>query len=170
MRIFKRLFGVKDQSSEKKLDLEKLLASTDINCSIIELDDYVCQLCAHGDNLGKLTDAQKQFFYNESLERQVNNGGFSQYFFNSSGNFAHQTVQSLRKINACATADILQMAIHQFPNRRAPENREERQAMMVDIQAQAERVWDELDQKFFAYEDDLNTLNMKFIQQNKDQF
>lgn len=174
MSIFKKLFGGSDKSDDnsenKKLDLEKLLLSDDINSSIIELDNYIGELCSYGDEMDKLTEGQKQFYYNQCLEREINNGGFNQYFFNSSGDFAHLTVQSLRTINANTTADILQKAIDQFPDKNVPNNRTERQEILEQIQEMADPVWEELDQKFFTYEDDLNTLNIEFIRKNKDKF
>jgi hypothetical protein len=174
MNLFKKLFagsGKSEIKSEnKKLNLEKLLSSDDINRIIIELDNYIGDLCSYGDEMDKLTEPQKQFYYNQCLEREINNGGFNQYFFNSSGKFTHLTVQSLLTINARVTADILQKAIDQFPGKKVPQNRSERQEILEQIQDLSNPVWEELDQKFFAYEDDLNKLNIVFVRQNKDKF
>jgi len=174
MSIFKKIFGGSDKSEtnswDKKIDLEKLLSSDDINGSIIELDNFIGELCSYGDDMDKLTEQQKQFYYNQCLEREINNGGFNQYFFNSSGDFANKTVQSLQTIGANKTADILQKAIDQFPNSNVPEERTERQEILDQIQETADLVWEELDQKFFTYEDDLNTLNIEFVKKHKDKF
>lgn len=174
MSIFKKIFGSSDKSDknsgDKKIDLEKLLSSDDVNGSIIELDNFISELCSYGDDMDKLTEEQKLFYYNQCLEREINNGGFNQYFFNSSGDFAHKTVQSLKTIGAKKTADILQNAIDQFPNSNVPEDRTERQVILEQIQETAGQVWEELDQMFFSYEDDLNTLNIEFVRKNKDKF
>jgi hypothetical protein len=174
MSIFKKLFGGSDKSDNnsvnKKLDLDKLLSSDDLNSSIIELDNHIGELCSYGDEMDKLTEPQKQFYYNQCLEREINNGGFNQYFLNSSGDYAHLTVQSLRTISANTTADILQKAIDQFPDKEVPQDRRERQEILEQIQEKADPVWEELDQKFFVYEDDLNKLNIEYIRQNKDKF
>ena len=174
MSIFKKLFGgsekSKNNSENKKLDLEKLLSSDDTNGSIIELDNFIGELCAYGDEMDKLTEEQKLFYYNQCLEREINNGGFNQYFFNSSGGFAYKTIQSLQTIGANKTADILQKAIDQFPNSNVPEDRTERQEILEQIEETADVVWEDLDQKFFSYEDDLNKLNIEFVRKNKDKF
>ena len=174
MSIFKNLFGGSDKSDDnserQKLDIDKLLSSEDINGSIIELDNYIGELCSYGDEMDKLTEQQKQFYFNQSLEREINNGGFNQYFLNSSGNYAHKTIQSLQTIGAHKTADILQKAIDQFPNSNVPEDRRVRQEILEQVQEKADIVWEELDQIFFAYEDDLNTLNIKFVRTNKEKF
>jgi hypothetical protein len=174
MSIFKKIFGgskIPDRTLEKnKFDIEKLLLSDDINNSIIEVDNYIGELCAYGDKMDKLTEPQKQFYLNQCLEREINNGGFNQYFFNSSGDFAHQTVNSLLTIGANKTANILQKAIDQFPDKNVPQDRTIRQEILEQIEEAANPIWEELDQKFFAYEDDLNLLNIAFIRQHKEKF
>lgn len=47
----------------------------------------------------------------EALEREVNNGGYLQFFVNSSVEFAPDIVASLRQINCPKTAEITQRAI-----------------------------------------------------------
>jgi hypothetical protein len=47
----------------------------------------------------------------EGLEREVNNGGYSQFFLNSSGEFAGIIEAALRAINCPNTADITRDAI-----------------------------------------------------------
>lgn len=154
-----------------KIDnLETLLSSDDTNGSIIELDNFIGDLCSYGNDMDKLTDPQKQFYYNQCLEREINNGGFNQYFINSSGDFAHQAVQSLTAIGALTTAHILQKAIDQFPDKKVPQDRDERIELVERIEETANEVWEELNQKFFEYADDLNILNLNFIRQHKADF
>ena len=150
--------------------LEELLSSADSNGSIIELDNFIGELCDYGYDLSKLTDQQKLFYLNQNLEREINNGGFNQYFCNSSGNNAHETVQSLKAIGADKTADILQKAIDQFPDKKVPKDRDERTKIVEEIEETADEVWSDLDQKFYKYEDDLNTLNIDYIKKHKDFF
>ncbi len=151
-------------------NLETLLSSDDTNGSIIELDNFIGDLCSYGDEMDNLTEPQKQFYYNQCIEREINNGGFNQYFINSSGDFAHQTIQSLTAIGATTTADILQKAIEQFPDKKVPQDKDERIELVEQIEETANEVWEELDQKFFEYADDLNTLNLNFIRQHKADF
>jgi hypothetical protein len=47
----------------------------------------------------------------EALEREVNNGGYSQFFSNSSNQFAGSIVEALRAIDCPRTAEITQQAI-----------------------------------------------------------
>jgi hypothetical protein len=117
-----------------------------------------------------LTDSQRNFYYNQNLEREVNNGGFNQYFINSSGAFAHETINSLRVIGANHTADILQSAIDQFPGKKVPSNRDERIDLVGRIEETANEKWEELDQKFFEYKDNLNSLNIEYVKKYRTEF
>lgn len=151
-------------------NLEELLNSDDSTESIIELDNFIGELCNYGDDFSTLTSQQKLFYLNQNLEREINNGGFNQYFINSSGNSAHETVLSLKAIGADKTADILQKAIDQFPNKTVPKDRNERIETVVQIEEAADEVWDKLNYKFYEYEDNLNTLNMEYVRKHKDFF
>ncbi|MDH4472931.1 MAG: DMP19 family protein [Fluviicola sp.] len=150
--------------------LETLLSSDDTNGSIIELDNFIGELCSYGDEMDTLTEPQKLFYYIQCLEREVNNGGFNQYFINSSGEYAHQTIESLKRIGANTTADILQKAIDQFPEKKVPQDRDERNELVEQIEATANEVWNELDQQFYEYADDLNALNINFVKELKEFF
>lgn len=151
-------------------DLDGLLNSEDINGSIIELDNFIGELCDYGDDYSKLTEPQKLFYLNQNLEREINNGGFNQYFRNSSGDNAFETIQSLKVIGANKTLAILQKAIDQFPDKTVLKERSERNKIIDQIEEDVNEVWDELDQQFFKYEDNLNDLNIEYIKQHKDLF
>ena len=155
----------------KNIDnLDSLLSSDNLNVSVIELDNFICELCEWGDNMDTLTEAQKNLYYNQNLEREVNNGGFNQYFINSSGDFAHETINSLRTIGANHTADILQSAIDQFPDKKVPRDRDARIDLVGQIEETANEKWEELDQKFFEYKDDLNSLNIEYVKKHRTEF
>jgi|SRR5664279_383486 len=138
----------------KTPNLDSLLSSDDPNGSIIELDNFIGELCDYGNDFGNLTEHQRLFYLNQNLEREVNNGGFEQYFRNSSGDNAHETILSLNAIGAYKTADILQQAIDQFPNKQISKDREERIKSIKQIEEAVNEVWNKLEQNF---------LNMKTI-------
>lgn len=174
MNIFKKILFLLNKSSKnisnQPFDIERVLTIKDQNKCIIEIDNYICELSSWGSNLERLTDQQKNFLYNQNLEREVNNGGFKQFFYNSSGEFAHETINSLKIIGAHKTATIVQEAINQFPNNKIPKDRIERINLIENLSENVEIIWDELDQKFFIYEEDLNSLNIEYIKQNISNF
>ncbi|NOT52744.1 MAG: DMP19 family protein [Chitinophagaceae bacterium] len=168
MSFFKKLFGGNGKKQDdNKPDINALLSSPDTNNALIEIYDYISKL---GDTLDPLTEPQKNFYYNQELEREINNGGFSQFFYNSSGDFAHETLTSLRAIGATKTANILQQAIDQFPDSIVPKERLHRQNILEQIHDKAGEIWDQLDEKFYKYEDNLYDLNWGYIKQNRSSF
>jgi hypothetical protein len=155
---------------QKIKDLDELLNSSDVKNSIGEISFFVCKVCNYGNNFEEVTEPQKHLYLNRWFENQINNGGFWQYFFNSSSNVAHQTVDSLRIIGANTTADMLQKAIDQFPDKTIPNTYEERMEIFEQIGDSEYEVWKELTKKFYEYPDDLQTLNLEYIKQNRDMF
>jgi hypothetical protein len=151
-------------------NLESLITAKDLNASIIKLDDFIAEVCAYGDELENLSEPQKYFYFNQNLEREVNNGGFHQFFVNSSGNFAMETILSLKIVGAFHTVSILQMAIDQFPQGNVPNDEMERRELIEKIEGKASDEWNTLDKKFFEYQDNLNQLNMNYVRENSSFF
>ncbi len=141
---------------------------------IIEMDDYISKKCDYGENMESLNENERLFYITQTLEMEVNNGGFSQYFFNSGGNFANELVESFEKIGALKTADICKKAISIFPDSKVPADWGERQEFLTpDDENEEERIDEflgECDDAFYEYEDDLVELNYQFIMNNKESF
>ena len=156
---------------QKIKDLDKLLTPSDIEDSIGEISFFVAKVCDYGNNFDTVTEPQKYIYLNRWFENQINNGGFCQYFVNSSSDVVHQTVDSLRIIGANATADMLQKAIDQFPNKTVPNTYETRMAIFSQLDDTAYNIWEELNQKFYTNPpDDLTALNFEYIKQNRNEF
>mgnify|MGYP003396363757 CR=1 FL=1 len=64
------------------------------------------------------------------LEAEVNNGGFHQFFLNSTGDLHEETVAALGAIGAEKTRTLLQRAAHEAFGMTVPTNRDERMAVL----------------------------------------
>ena len=124
------------------------------NDAIIALSEAISHKCSYGDKLEALSDAEKVFYYNQIFEMEVNNGGFDQYFFNTNDEYTSETIRSLRLIGAENTASILQEAATI-----------DRSKELLDVNG-----FSDLEERFYRYEDDLNSLNLKFVEANKAEF
>lgn len=145
-----------------------MVDSGDATTTVIEVDNYVSQLCEYGERMEDLSAPQKVFYLNQNLEREVNNGGFHQFFFNSSGDHSDETVGALEAIGAMKTADLLRSSIAKFPGGTVPRDQDDRQVLMIDTLSNG--VFEELDERFFAYEDPLTDLNFEWIRNNAGEF
>jgi hypothetical protein len=69
------------------------------------------------------TKGLQMLWATQLVDDEVNNGGFNQYFFNSSGQFAMEAIEGLELIGAHERAHIVRKAVHQL-FRDAPRLRE----------------------------------------------
>lgn len=113
MKFFRR--------KKSRLKLERILKKDNTTEAIIELDSWVNELSNYGEDLSKLTKSQQILLFVENLEREVNNGGFHQFYWNSSGAFAHETHKGLITIGAKKAAEILLKANSEWPNQLIPQ-------------------------------------------------
>ncbi|QYF95239.1 DMP19 family protein [Massilia sp. PAMC28688] len=90
------------------------------------------------------------------LEAEVNNGGFGQYYFNSAGELAIQTVPALRAIGAERTARLLEEANSEFPKAMPPVDRTMRQEKLDEI-SECTRFY-VLEKEFYEAPEDLTAL------------
>ena len=148
--------------SKKKI--EKIIKNKSGQDAIIEIDIILSDIFYK--NPEKLSIHEKNIVYIEEFEREVNNGGFSQYFSNSSGNNALETLNALNLINSKIFKKILENAIDKFPNRIVPKDRDEREELLMDIENNNADLWDELDNEFYEYEEDIYILLIEYIKNN----
>lgn len=151
-------------------DLATIWSITDPSDFLIGMQGWVCRKCAYGDQMEALSPAERILYVNFLLESEVNNGGFAQFLYNSSGDFTGEVVSSLRAIGAHRTADIYARAISAL-GIAMPENWEEREALLdTCLSDEISAVLEECDGLFFAGADDLVTANIQFIQAHREDF
>ena len=117
------------------------------------------------DNFSNLNEFEKTFIYLDVLEDSVTNGGFIQFFFNSSGQFTHEVFQAYLAIKAENTVDILTKAIYLFPEIPVPKNLRIRQQILMEKDTNID-LWDELDTQFYKYEDNIISLTLEYVRNN----
>jgi hypothetical protein len=94
---------------------------------------------------------QKIFSAIWALESEVNNGGFSQYFLNSSAESASFVVQALETIGAPKTASICRRAIATAVPTGLPPTVETICSVAADFPDEILEKLETLDQEVFAY-------------------
>lgn len=99
----------------------------------------------------------------ELLEGEINNGGFHQFFYNSTGDETFAMIRALKKIGALKTADIVARAAAKFPRGMPPKERVKRQDLLLEKVDPEIKVFEKLNQEFYAYPDDLQGLLEKFM-------
>lgn len=126
------------------------------------LDEAFGQACArfNGDNFAQLDEVDKILVTIWGLEADVNNGGFDQYYFNSSGDQAFYAPEALETIGAHKMASILSSANNVFGPEGPSRDGRARQAQLFRVAPNNDMPspWEQLDRAFYAYPDDIATL------------
>jgi hypothetical protein len=116
------------------------------------------------------TRPQKVFSAIWALESEVNNGGFSQYFLNSSSETAGFVVEALDTVGAQQTAEICRRAIAAaFPD-GLPADPGEISSAAVEFADETEEKLDALDREFYKYPHNLTELLFAFVSKHPEEF
>lgn len=114
--------------------------------------------------LSSLSEVERQYWAVGCLSGDVYNGGFDQYFYNSSGSTYISALHGLDAMGAVVSLNLLQRAkqvIFEFND--VPEDTGARRAMLASVQnASLQQRLDELDKNFWADPDKLAVLSEGF--------
>lgn len=125
---------------------------------------------ASSENLGALSFPARTLYLVGVMDGEIYNGGFHQYFSNSSGKYAHETLECLVQLGALEAAGLLRAAMSAFPARRVPADRSERNAALDDVPP---KDLDALDKKYYSLGDtgaeDLSSLMVAFMERHSNE-
>lgn len=164
------LLAIKISANKKEFDIKRILNGENEEKVISKIDDRLNHLSDYGNNIRVLNQSQKIVLIIENLEREINNGGFNQFYFNSSGNFANETLEYLKIIGANSTFEIVKKANDEFPNGFVPSDRGERTDILLEIEEKADPTWAECNQLFYQYTNNISALLVEFIKNNRNDF
>jgi hypothetical protein len=168
--LFLTVLSFTNCNSQMEFNLDKTLKIERRDMIVMEIDTYLNEKSEYGEKIEKLNSSQRTFLFVENLEREINNGGFNQFYFNSSGDFSQETVKALLEIGAEKTAEIVKKANSEFKNGTVSKDRTQRQNELELIEEKAEEIWNKCDSEFYEYQDDLTELLIAFVIKNKTEF
>ena len=158
------------KKQNNKVDLEKILSNERSDLAIMEIEEQLNKISNYCVNIEKLNKSQRILIIIENLEREINNGGFNQFYFNSSGDFANETIECLKIVRAEKTAKIVEKANEQWENGIVPQNRTERQITLEKNKNKTESIWEQCDNDFYEYQDNISELLIRFVKENRKDF
>jgi len=122
------------------------------------------------EDFAKQSFPQKVFSAIWEVEAEVNNGGFSQYFFNNSRASAWFVARALEEIGAPKTANICKRAIAAaFPS-GLPDDLDSIRSAAADFSEDIrEKLW-ALDKEFYSYPHNLTDLLFAYVKRHPDEF
>ena len=151
-------------------EIEKALLIEDQTESILTIYDILWKKTESFDDFENLNEEEKNFLYLEILEAEINNGGFDQYFFNSSGDYAIEALEALKKVGAFKTAKIVEEAYSHFPENPIPKDNEKRQEILVAIDLKVSEKWKLLEDEFYSNDENIGELVLSYVKNNIERF
>lgn len=118
----------------------------------------------------QLTSPERVVLCLDALEREVNNGGFAQFFENSAGDHALETIEALRTLGAPRVAGLVAEAVAVFPDGGPATDRERRQRQVEQLDDRARAKLDQLDGAFQDYPERLTVLERQYVRDHQEQF
>jgi Domain of unknown function (DUF4375) len=136
-----------------------------------DLVDEVYRDSPRHAHIERLSPAAQVLFNTGCFFGEIVNGGLSQFFSNSPGNRAHETLAALRTIGAALCVQLLEKALALFPGGIAPVDRQKRCKFLFAFEDRDPQFLEDLDQVFYkrvdalgsAPEEDLTALELAFM-------
>lgn len=122
------------------------------------------------EDFGSQSLPQKVFSAIWEVESEVNNGGFSQYFLNSSSESASFVVEALEILGAPRTADVCKRAIGIAYPSGLPQSVEVIRSTAAYFPDRVLAALEPLDQEFFSYPHNLTRLLFGYVSQHPEEF
>lgn len=134
--------------------------------------DLAALLWRIGQKCGKrgwrsLTETERRLLAVYSLEGEISNGGFEQYFFNPTGGDAEVALAGLKDMGAATAAELLERAMAQFPGGKPPAEYEKRHEVLDKIEATAQPIWNKLDSEYFDRWQDTYALCLAYAKKKR---
>ncbi len=106
------------------------------------------------------------------LEAEVNNGGFNQFYYNSSGQFATMIPDALKMVGAFKFSNLVERANVIYKRDLDKITKYQDGSIKGFSKSYEDNALNDLDKEFFALykEEDLYKLQVDFIRKNKQQF
>ena len=158
--------------NKNKMKINEILQLTD-EIEIIEaVGTNIYKKKEQSDDFTLLNDFERTFVYIDVFEAAMNEGGFNNFFSTEAGNFALEIKSAYKAINAPKTALLVEKALGLFPNESYKDDLDNRNKQLAKMDEMVFSGWEDLDELFFdeEQEEDIVTLIVEFIRENKDKF
>ncbi len=124
------------------------------------------------EKIKKLSAGKQAIFSIWMLQAEVNNGGFNQFYYNSSGQFSEMALTGLKLIKAEKFADLLDRANKTY-SKIADDLKEKDDGTIESFSESYENnPLNKLDDEFYELDETerLDSIQIKYIRENKSQF
>lgn len=105
-----------------------------------------------------------------SYDGQVNNGGLSQYFFNSSGDHWPQALAGLQAMGFVERLAVLREAVARFGKDGPSQDRNRRQEQLAKLERKSDDVFGSLGDRYYKSKESIDVLSQQYVLNNAEAF
>jgi hypothetical protein len=127
----------------------------------IEVSDR--EIVAAEFDVSRLSEVSRHIYLINILNFELANGGPTQWLINRSGEYAAETLESLRAIGADRVADHLQNILDTFPASTPPKDDCERKTLALSLEASYRSTWQDSSDRILDWPDDVDSLLRAFL-------
>ncbi|WP_299335196.1 DUF4375 domain-containing protein [uncultured Psychroserpens sp.] len=160
-----------------KIDSEEIMTEIDYalnqkqDTEIIELVGTVLwNKASETSSFTELSQYEQHFIYIDIFESELINGGIFDFFYNTSGAYAHQVLEAYQAIKADESANLVHEALKSFPELPVPKDILMRRSLMKNIDDSIEKQWEALEVSFLNSKEDIVSLLIDYIKVHKTYF
>jgi hypothetical protein len=139
-----------------------LLLNNDLE-KITRIGEIIGKKIPERDVFTALNDYEKTFIHIDIFENHTTNGGFEEFFWNSSGQFSHEILAAYEAVGATKTATLIYNAFTEFGEIPIPKDNTFRKKILTELNSDA---WETLDQAFYKSKEAIVPLVLKFVAKN----
>lgn len=120
--------------------------------------------------LASFTRSERFVYAIEGMVREVNNGGWNQFFFNSSGALAFDLAPALEAVGSTKNLSIAERAVRIF-GKPASLGEDDRAKRLAKVTRDGDNnPWEKLEGEFYQNPEDLEAMIIEFIARNQAEF
>jgi hypothetical protein len=118
----------------------------------------------------ELSQQEQVFVYIDIFESELTNGGIYDFFYNTSGAYAHEVLEAYEAIGAHESAELIHNAIKNFPELPVPKDIFMRRSFMTNLDDSIESAWNAIEHSFLNSKEDIVSLLIDYIKTHKSTF
>lgn len=117
-----------------------------------------------------LSQPQKLYYAAFVCHNEVNNGGFSQYFMNSSGSHWQDALAGFKAMGFVERSEILNEAVRKFGKESPSTNRQTRIGQLAELTSREENVFYALETRYFDCKETFEVISARYVLKNPEAF
>ncbi|MGC1472690.1 MAG: DUF4375 domain-containing protein [Psychroserpens sp.] len=115
----------------------------------------------------ELSQPEQTFIYIDIFESELIHGGLFDFFYNTSGAYAHEVLDAFAAIGAIESTEYIHQAIKSIPILPVPKDIFERRSVMNQLPESTTIIWETLETSLLNSEEDIATLIINYVTLHK---